>query len=39
LPSIQKIPVKMDKMTLVLRDFFVGVRIIRTFDNSDKKKK
>lgn len=38
LPSIQKIQVKMDKMTLVLREFFVGVRIIRAFDNSDKEK-
>lgn len=39
LPNIQKIQVKMDNMTLVLREFFVGVRIIRAFDNSDREKK
>ena len=36
LPQINKIQKKMDKMTLVLREFFVGVRIIRAFDNSSK---
>ncbi|MBS7576390.1 MULTISPECIES: ABC transporter ATP-binding protein [unclassified Enterococcus] len=38
LPNIQKIQAKMDQMTLVLREFFVGVRIIRAFDNSKKEK-
>lgn len=39
LPNIIKIQKKMDKMTLILREFFVGVRIIRAFDNSNKEKK
>lgn len=39
LPYIQNIQRKMDKMTLVLREFFVGVRIIRAFDNSKREKK
>ncbi|MFT8787987.1 MAG: ABC transporter ATP-binding protein [Bifidobacterium psychraerophilum] len=34
LPSIQRIQQKVDHMTLVLRESFVGVRIIRAFDNS-----
>ncbi|MCI1218300.1 ABC transporter ATP-binding protein [Bifidobacterium crudilactis] len=36
LPSIQRIQQKVDQMTLVLRESFVGVRIIRAFDNSSR---
>ena len=38
LPYILKIQKKLDKMVLVLRETFIGVKIIRAFDNSDKEK-
>ncbi|WP_265460135.1 ABC transporter ATP-binding protein [Enterococcus sp. HY326] len=34
--NIIQIQIKIDRMTLVLREFFTGVRIIRAFDNSHK---
>lgn len=38
LPYILKIQKKLDRMVLVLRETFIGVKIIRAFDNSDKEK-
>lgn len=38
LPFIQKIQVKLDKMTLILRESFVGIRIIRAFNKSENQK-
>ena len=38
LPYILKVQKKLDKMTLVLRERFIGAKIIRAFDNSEKEK-
>ena len=38
LPYILKIQKILDRMVLVLRETFIGVKIIRAFDNSDKEK-
>ena len=38
LSYILKIQKKLDRMVLVLRETFIGVKIIRAFDNSDKEK-
>ena len=38
LPYILKVPKKLDRMTLVLRERFIGAKIIRAFDNSEKEK-
>lgn len=38
LPYILKVQKKLDKMTLVLRERFIGAKIIRAFDNSEKER-
>lgn len=38
LPYILKVQKKLDRMTLVLRERFIGAKIIRAFDNSEKEK-
>ena len=38
LPYILKVQKKLDRMTLVLRERFVGAKIIRAFDNSKKER-
>ena len=38
LPYILKIQKKLDRMTLVLRERFIGAKIIRAFDNSKKER-
>ena len=38
LPYILKVQKKLDRMTLVLRERFIGAKIIRTFDNSEKER-
>lgn len=38
LPYILKVQKKLDKMTLVLRERFIGAKIIRAFDNSKKER-
>ena len=38
LPYILKVQKKLDRMTLVLRERFIGAKIIRAFDNSKKEK-
>ena len=38
LPYILKIQKKLDRMTLVLRERFIGTKIIRAFDNSKKER-
>ena len=38
LPYILKVQKKLDRMTLVLRERFIGAKIIRTFDNSKKER-
>lgn len=38
LPYILKVQKKMDRMTLVLRERFIGAKIIRAFDNSKKER-
>lgn len=39
LPYILKVQKKLDRMTLVLRERFIGAKIIRAFDNSKKERK
>ena len=38
LPYILKVQKKLDRMTLVLRERFIGAKIIRAFDNSEKER-
>ena len=38
LPYILKVQKKLDRMTLVLRERFIGSKIIRAFDNSEKER-
>ena len=38
LPYILKVQKKLDRMTLVLRERFIGAKIIRAFDNSEEEK-
>ena len=38
LPFILKVQKKLDRMVLVLRETFIGVKIIRAFDNSEKER-
>lgn len=37
LPYILKVQKKLDRMVLILRERFIGAKIIRAFDNSKKK--
>ncbi|KUL99296.1 ABC transporter [Fusobacterium nucleatum subsp. nucleatum] len=39
LPHILKVQKKLDRMILVLRERFIGSKIIRAFDNSKKRKR
>lgn len=38
-PFIKQIQLKIDKMTLIIREYFVGIKIIRAFDKSNYEKK
>ena len=38
LPFILKVQKKLDRMVLVLRETFIGIKIIRAFDNSEKER-
>lgn len=39
IPYIEKVQLRLDKMTKVFREFLMGVRIIRAFDQSDSEEK